>query len=123
MHNQSYALKNILGQRFGKLVVIEQTKKRSLQKHVIWKCQCDCGNICEADGVYLRQGDILSCGCLKSIGEEKIVKILQENNITFEREKVFNKNANGGYYRFDFFVDNRYLIEYDGIQHFDKNNQ
>ena len=122
MNNQSYALKDISGQRFGKLVALKPTNQRNKQGHVIWECKCDCGNITYADGVYLRQGDILSCGCLKSIGEEKISKLLQQNNIYFEKEKTFGINSKGGYYRFDFYVNNKYLIEYDGIQHFKESN-
>ena len=62
----------------------------------------------------------LSCGCLKSKGEEKIIKILKDNNISFEKEKKFDFCIfeNGSYPRFDFFIENQYLIEYDGIQHF-----
>ena len=122
MNNQSYALKDISGQRVGKLVALKPTNQRNKQGHVIWECKCDCGNITYADGVYLRQGDILSCGCLKSIGEEKISKLLQQNNIYFEKEKTFGINSKGGYYRFDFYVNNKYLIEYDGIQHFKESN-
>ncbi len=122
MHNQSFALKDITNQKFGKLTAIKPTDERSKQGHVIWECKCDCGNKCYADGVYLRQGDILSCGCLKSIGEEKIIKILQDNNIPFEKEKSFELNNQGGYYRFDFYINNKYLIEYDGIQHFKEYN-
>ena len=122
MNNQSYALKDISGQRFGKLVALKPTNQRNKQGHVIWECKCDCGNITYADGVYLRQGDILSCGCLKSIGEEKVSKLLQQNNIYFEKEKTFGINSKGGYYRFDFYVNNKYLIEYDGIQHFKESN-
>ena len=122
MNNQSYALKDISGQRFGKLVALKPTNQRNKQGHVVWECKCDCGNITYADGVYLRQGDILSCGCLKSIGEEKISKLLQQNNIYFEKEKTFGINSKGGYYRFDFYVNNKYLIEYDGIQPFKESN-
>jgi hypothetical protein len=59
----------------------------------------------------LRLGLIQSCGCLKSIGEEKISKILTDNNIPFEREKIFNDFKP---YRYDFYVNNKYIIEYDG---------
>mgnify|MGYP007070112635 CR=1 FL=1 len=34
-------------------------------KEWYWKCQCDCGNICEVAGVNLRHGRVKSCGCLK----------------------------------------------------------
>ena len=106
---------DITGQRFGKLIVLEKTNIRKDRK-VCWKCQCDCGNIYIATGVALRKGNVQSCGCLKSIGEEKIAKILSENNIIFEREKIFaDFNPR---YRYDFYVNNEYIIEYDGKQHF-----
>ena len=72
-------------------------------------------------GKILRQGEALSCGCIKSNGEEIIAKILRDNNIIFEQEKKFNnfiyKDSNRKA-QFDFFVNNKYLIEFDGKQHF-----
>ena len=53
--------KDLKDKRFGKLIVLEKTIKRTKDRNIIWKCKCDCGNITYADGVYLRQGDILSC--------------------------------------------------------------
>ena len=55
-------IKDITGQRFGKLVVLEQLDKR-YNRQVVWKCQCDCGNITEVAGGNLRSGHIKSCGC------------------------------------------------------------
>jgi very-short-patch-repair endonuclease len=52
---------------------------------------------------------------LRSTGENKIAALLKENNISFEQEKILLKN-----YRFDFYVNNLYIIEYDGIQHFEQ---
>ena len=115
--------KDITNQRFGKLTVLEKTNQKN-NSTFIWKCKCDCGNICYIDGEYLRNGDTTSCGCLKqSKGEEKIINILQYNNIPFEKEKIFKnfkyKDTNR-YPRFDFYVNNKYIIEYDGKQHFKK---
>lgn len=73
-------------------------------------------------GKLLRNGEILSCGCLKtSYGEYKITQLLINNKIPFIREHIFQtcKFDNSNYLaRFDFYVDNKYLIEYDGEQHF-----
>ena len=78
---------------------------------------CECGNYKKASAYHLRQGNIKSCGCLKtSIGAKTIEKLLIENNISFEKEKIFNtcKFISGQPARFDFYVDNNYIIEYDG---------
>ena len=105
--------KDLTGQRFGKLVALEKIERKG--KTYFWKCQCDCGNICEKEAQYLLNGDTKSCGCLRSIGENLIASLLIKNNISFEQEKILLKR-----YRFDFYVNNSYIIEYDGIQHFEQ---
>lgn len=56
-------IKDITGQRFGKLVVLEDSGKRQ-GSSVMWKCRCDCGNITYATGSTLKKGNTKSCGCL-----------------------------------------------------------
>ena len=114
-HNNA---KDMLGKRFGKLTVIEKSEIVKDRK-ICWICKCDCGNTCIVSGKALRNGTTQSCGCLKSVGEQKITSILQQNNIFFEREKIFNDFKP---YRYDFYVNNEYVIEYDGRQHFQDYN-
>ena len=112
---------NLIGQRFGKLVVISLSEKRR-DRHVYWICKCDCGNECEVCSKQLISGDTLSCGCLlrqqTSHGQFKISNILKENNISFiTQRQVYINN----YKYFDFEVQyqgKKYFIEYDGKQHF-----
>ena len=56
--------RDLTGQRFGKLVCIEQTEKRSYRGTVVWRCHCDCGNECFAPSKQLLSGYKKSCGCL-----------------------------------------------------------
>lgn len=51
---------NLIGQTFGKLKVIEETSKRQ-NKSVVWKCQCECGNIIEVSTKGLRSDGIIQC--------------------------------------------------------------
>ena len=181
---------NLIGQKFGRLLVIQETSKRA-NNSVVWKCQCECGNICYVSSSSLKNNKTKSCGCLKkesdrkpkgnvidligqkfnhltvvsrdgsdSRGEAKwlcqcdcgnpnlisvlgsnlrkghtqscgcermshgqlaIMKLLKENNIKFEQEKVLFKFANGHAAKFDFFVNNSYIIEYDGETHYTYN--
>ena len=125
-HCQEMAKKNkinLLNLKFGKLTVIEETDV-SKNKVPVWKCQCECGNICYVTSDCLLRGYTKSCGCLKSYGEEKIGKILLNNNISFIKEKQFETCIlpGGGLARFDFYVNNEYIIEFDGKQHFQENN-
>ena len=111
---------NMIGQKFGHLTVISQAES-SKDRHAQWLCQCDCGNQKIILGKSLRNGSTQSCGCLKSKGEEKIIKLLKENNISFQTEKSFNncKYTDTNFKaKFDFWVNNQYIIEYDGKQHF-----
>lgn len=118
-------LKDEVGNRYGKLVVIDKIKEDN--KRTYWKCQCDCGNITYQLGGQLRNGQVKSCGCLKSYGEALVQKILDGYNIKYKKEVTFCDliSSKGGYPRFDFGIydkDNenqfKFLIEFQGIQHF-----
>ena len=61
-------LKNLTGQRFGKLTVIERADDKvtsSGKNYVQWKCKCDCGNIKIVYSSNLLNGTTQSCGCLR----------------------------------------------------------
>lgn len=91
----------------------------------LWRCICSRDqNECYVNVSSLISGHTRSCGCIKSIGEANIQKILQENNIKFEKEKTFKNliSDKGGYYRYDFYLpDYNRLIEFDGEQHNQQN--
>ena len=59
------AKKDIQGQRFGKLVVLKDSKKRT-NKHIVWLCKCDCGEYHETTSSSLITGKTTSCGCKKT---------------------------------------------------------
>lgn len=111
------------GDRYGYLECLYPTEKRNSSGHVIWMCKCHkCGCLKEEDPCELQKEKTISCGCAKeSIGEYKIKTILLENNINFIQQKTFENCKyldTNRYPHFDFFVDNKYIIEYDGEQHF-----
>lgn len=110
----------LVGKRFNRLVVLEDSGQRQ-DGMILWKCQCDCGNITYVAITSLNQGLTKSCGCLKSWGEEKIGYFLTQNNIPFVKEKTFDSCRSpetNTLLRFDFYVNNSYLVEYNGEQHF-----
>lgn len=58
------AVKNLQGQRFGRLVVANFVRVN--EKHrAIWECNCDCGNTTFSDTETLTRGLKRSCGCLR----------------------------------------------------------
>jgi hypothetical protein len=56
-------VKDITGQRFGRLLVIEVDGK--YQRKFTWRCLCDCGQKITVTGTDLRNGNTRSCGCLQ----------------------------------------------------------
>jgi hypothetical protein len=53
----------MLNQRFGRLLVVEKTEKRSSNGNIYWNCLCDCGNYKLTTGTSLKRGHTKSCGC------------------------------------------------------------
>ena len=58
-------MKNLRGQRFGRLVAKRPLNTRSTTGAVIWWCRCDCGNSTLVSSASLRSKHVRSCGCLK----------------------------------------------------------
>lgn len=120
--------KDLTGQKFGKLTVLKISDKKSNDRHLFWDCQCECGNIRQVKSSFLIDGSIFECqdcGKHKSIGETQIVQLLNNNHINFIRQYSFEDCLSPlqGKLFFDFAIldENnkiKYLIEYDGIQHF-----
>ena len=94
-----------------------------------WNCTClNCGreNVI-VFGDYLRNGDTKSCGCINSINESKIAKMLDNGNIKYQTQYTFvdlYSKRECDKLIFDFAIFNKnnnsllYLIEFDGSQHF-----
>ena len=106
-YNEKNISNDLTNKKFGKLLVLEKTEKR-INRSVVWKCICECGEVCEVTNDCLTNGKTKSCGCLRkemgakklakwmrndmnitSVGEKTIIKILKQNNILYEREKQF----------------------------------
>ena len=111
---------DITGQQFGLWEVLYKTNRRNAGGVVYWHCKCKCGQEKDVLGTSLRSGRSLSCGLHSNIskGNTKIAEILDEANIFYETEKKFNSCKDKKQLPFDFWIDNKYLIEYDGEQHF-----
>jgi hypothetical protein len=56
-------INNIVGSRFGRLVVLRPHGSRKHRRQ--WACQCDCGNLAVVSTTGLRSWGTKSCGCLR----------------------------------------------------------
>lgn len=54
----------MIGKTFGRLTVLSECKQRNKHGKIVYKCECECGNIVYAHGHLLRNGGVKSCGCL-----------------------------------------------------------
>ena len=59
----SRTIRDLTGQRFGKITALKPLDKRK-NKKVVWLCRCDCGKECEIVGSSLTSKNAKSCGCL-----------------------------------------------------------
>ena len=113
-------IKDLTNQRFGRLVAQYLLPER-YNNNRKWHCLCDCGNECEIALGYLTNGDVKSCGCLgRSYGEFCIQQFLDENEFSYTVQKSFPDcyYSQGHPLKFDFYIEDKYIIEFDGIQHF-----
>jgi len=53
--------KNLTGQNFGRLTVLEDVGRK--HNCVLWRCVCECGNIVDVISNNLQSGNTKSCGC------------------------------------------------------------
>lgn len=80
------------------------------------KYMCKCGNISYINYDDFKQG--YRCGCIFSKGEDAIRKYFDNKNINYITQKTYSDCKDTQMLRFDFYVNNTFLVEYDGRQHF-----
>lgn len=109
-------LKDLTGQIFGRLTVLERAENRISKSGRIttrWLCICECGNKKIVDGSHLCSGAIKSCGCLgyeTKINNGKLNKKFNKYNLTGEYGIGWTNNTNKEFY-FD-------LEDYDKIKNY-----
>lgn len=61
------ALRDLTGERFGRLVVVGISERRKVcgATRIFWQCTCDCGASMNVLSISLGHGNTRSCGCLK----------------------------------------------------------
>lgn len=89
---------NVLGQRFGRLVVLGRSERTS-PAGALWQCQCDCGGSTVTTSLKLRNGHTNSCGCLRQRASQSLVTHGQANKTpTYRtwkemRQRCLNPNS------------------------------
>lgn len=132
------SIKDETGKTYGYLhverIATKEEKPRDVES-IYWICTCKkCGrrNVV-VRGDYLRSGDTSSCGCVQSKNESIIAQMLDSLGYAYKQQYTFSNLSSTGRncdkLPFDFAIIHPeakqvlYLIEYDGIQHFDATHQ
>lgn len=76
-------MKDIVGQRFGKLIVIKRVENDKFNRSK-WLCKCDCGNYKIIAGTFLRTHKTNSCGCL-------FKEVHSKSKFKNKKQKEFNR--------------------------------
>jgi hypothetical protein len=83
---------NLVGQKFGKLTVIEFGEVR--KKKTYWLCECDCEDktkrLARAD--MLKNGTTSHCGCVDNLGTHKMSNTRLFNIWSGMRDRCYNPN-------------------------------
>lgn len=96
-------MKDLIGKRYGRLIVIKKTGKKAHGKENVYLCKCDCGNTVEVRSGLLSQEKTKSCGCLYKETRKKDMSELNKAKKYVDGVHVgafdgrFNKNNTSGF--------------------------
>jgi hypothetical protein len=82
-------LKDLAGQKFGRLKVLHQRKTE--RRINFWLCRCDCGNAVWVRANGLREGSSKSCGCLSRELSSQRARLRKRHRVVLtkaQREKL-----------------------------------
>ncbi len=98
-------MKNLEGQRFGRLTIIERASNRKSDAGIYWRVQCDCGNIREVRSRALTSGVTQSCGCLAKELQVKRQTLPNDQGKINTHYRSYIHNANRRKYAFELDID------------------
>lgn len=90
---------NLIGKRFGKLLVIDEFEHEIGDQIVFWKCRCDCGNTTIVNTDLLNNGHTKSCGHLKKEAIDKYIASEAKEGtllVAIDKKRKINKNNKSG---------------------------
>lgn len=92
---------DLVGSKFGRLMVISKSKNRSGKRNkIMWTCSCECGNIIDIVGESLKAGVTKSCGCIYEETRHEIMKAYNKYDLE-SKEYGIGYCRNGSEFYFD----------------------
>lgn len=92
---------DLTGQIFGELTVLEFSGYELSEgnyNRTKWKCICSCGNIIEVLSKNLKNGETISCGCVKKTWSQRTIIIGETYDYWTVLSQDTSKRGNGIYY-------------------------
>lgn len=94
-------LKNIIGNKYGRLMVIKMLDEKGNRGQLKYLCKCDCGKSHIVTGESLRSGKSKSCGCLKKdfIEKNKFKRNMDRENamLKIQYSHIKRRNKSKGF--------------------------
>jgi hypothetical protein len=111
---------NLVGRRYGKLLVISLNGINNKKK--TWKCICDCGKEKIVDGGHLKEGSTKSCGCLsESYIAFELKRYFEEKYNAISEYRIFRNPKTNRYLPYDIYIPKyKIFIEVNGRQHYER---
>lgn len=112
--------KDITGLKFGRLLAVRDTKERP-NNRTMWEFLCDCGNTKIADKGNVINGNVRSCGCLRT---ELTVGRSTSHGMSYSKEyssfrhikdRCYNKNDHKYYMYGALGIEFEYKDDFDGF--------
>lgn len=123
-NHDSKNVKDMTGYKTETLRVIKRAE--NIGDTAAWLCECKlCGNLFVTKGSNIRFSFTNSCGCIHSLNERNIARILNNYGVDYKTQYTFPDliGAGGRKLRFDFAIfyygELHHLIEYNGLQHYE----
>ena len=89
---------DLRGMRFGSLIAVEPTDRKSADRSIYWKCRCTaCGKEKEIPANQLKRGVQISCGCERSQRLQKTNGYIEGTCLKNVFSDKVNKNNTSGY--------------------------
>lgn len=87
------SLVDITNHRFGRLLVVGRSAVKSTSG-AMWNCICDCGEKRVVASLKLRDGRIVSCGCMKKDRKPTVTHGMSNKSTTYRTWKEMRQRCN-----------------------------
>lgn len=121
--NNLFNIKDYTNMETEHYIIRNRTQYKASNGSYLWEMECKkCHKTYISMPTEILNGRWNPCGdCwhVLSKGEENIVKLLKEYNISYQQEySLFRYSKSNRPCKVDFYINDEYVIEYDGLQHF-----